>query len=158
MFPRSKPGQPKQGLQKQQWHPKQQQGLKLGGRQEQRQQQPGQKRKRPRGDRPEGGGAKKSKGKGKSSKKTAPEVIAANLQIAQFAQRKQLNSDLKTWLHTGARSRGEPRPEIRGWVEELYGCEWNRIKKLCMPPTRSAAGASRGGSKSGRGKKKRQWR
>jgi hypothetical protein len=75
-----------------------------------------------------------------------------------LAQRKQLNSDLKTWLHTGARSRGEPRPEIRGWVEELYGCEWNRIKKLCMPPTRSAAGASRGGSKSGRGKKKRQWR
>ena len=31
------------------------------------------------------------------------------------------------------------RPELRWWMEEVFGPEWNRIKKMTMPSTRASA-------------------
>ena len=39
---------------------------------------------------------------------------------------------------------GQRRPELRGWVDSVFGEEWGRIKRMSLPPQRSVRTAAAG--------------
>ena len=67
--------------------------------------------------------------------------------------RKDLNGRLASWKHIG-RAKGVARPELRGWIDDVFGQEWNRIKKMKMPSSRSGAAVTKPGMRNkNRGKR-----
>ena len=53
--------------------------------------------------------------------------------------------------------KGVARPELRGWIDEVLGQEWNRIRKMKMPSNRSGAAVTKPGMRNkNRGKRRRR--
>jgi hypothetical protein len=53
--------------------------------------------------------------------------------------RQELDEQLASWaVARRDKSRVVQRPELRWWMEQVFGPEWNRIKKMTMPSTRAS--------------------